>query len=408
VHFIYEQFPRKEDFVRFGYRGARYACYTGYITQAIVNNLAPLLFIIFSDRYGVSYRGLGTLVMLNFLVQLTMDLICIKIVPFIGYKPLLVAAEACSAAGFILLGILPLVMKPVFAALVIAFIVYGAGGGLLEVLVSPVMEAIPGGAKGKPAAMALLHSFYCWGQMGVILITTFALLALGLDLWFALPVLWAIIPLLNMFLFIKAPMVEVLAEKETTKLRVLVKKPEFFLCVLMMFCAGASEQGVSQWASLFAERALSLPKVFGDVAGPAMFALCMGIGRMIYGIRGGKIKIFPYMVFCSALCFLCYLGIALVPHPLVQLAACALTGFSVAIMWPVTLSLSSSRFPAGGAALFAVLALMGDLGCASGPALVGFVSDASLSLRTGILACAIFPGLNFLAVFVRAFRCKKS
>ncbi|MDR0997889.1 MAG: MFS transporter [Treponema sp.] len=389
--------------IRFGFRSTRYACYCGYVVQAIVNNLAPLLFIVFSESYGISYRGLGSLVLINFSVQLGVDALCIKLAGPVGYRPLLVAAQIFSAAGLVLLGALPLLVKPVYAALVIAVTIYGFGGGLLEVLVSPVVDSIPWEANRKPAAMSLLHSFYCWGQMAVILLSTFLLSLFGRENWYILPLLWAIVPLGNMFLFFKVPLPPALPEKETLKLRDLAGSPVFFICLIMMLCAGASEQAVAQWASLFAEKALGAPKLLGDIFGPAMFALLMGTGRVIYGIRGVRLPLFPSMLFCGLLCVLCYLGITLVPHPLVQLIACGLTGFSVSIMWPATFSLSSARFPLGGAALFALLALMGDLGCSLGPWVAGAVTAASEGvpgalpgaeaspLQTGILACIIFP-----------------
>jgi fucose permease len=341
------------------------------------------------------------------------DALCIKLIGPVGYRPLLAAAHIFSAAGLILLGALPLLLKPVYAALVIAVTIYGFGGGLLEVLVSPVVDSIPGEANRKPAAMSLLHSFYCWGQMTVILLSTFLLSLFGRENWYILPLLWAIVPLGNMLFFFKVPLTPMLPEKETLKLRDLAGSPVFFICLLMMLCAGASEQAVAQWASLFAEKALGTPKLLGDVFGPAVFALLMGTGRVIYGIRGARLPLFPSMLFCGLLCVLCYLGITLAPHPLVQLIACGLTGFSVSIMWPATFSLSSARFPLGGAALFALLALMGDLGCSLGPWTAGAVTAASESalskpgsfpgaegspLQTGILACVIFPLVFVIAV----------
>jgi fucose permease len=290
--------------------------------------------------------------MLNFLIQLIVDALCIKFAAPIGYKKLLVFAQAFSALGLILLGVLPLFITPIYTALMMAVVIYAVGGGLLEVLVSPVVDAIPGEADQKPAAMSLLHSFYCWGQMAVILLSTFLLSIIGLDRWYILPVLWAAVPLANVFFVAKVPIVPAIAEKDAMGLRGMMKTPIFFVCLLMMLCAGASEQAVAQWASLFAEKALGVPKVMGDIFGPAMFALFMGLGRTIYGIWGSKMNLFVYMLFCSILCVFCYLGITLIPHPVVQLIACALTGFAVSIMWPAAFSLSSARFPMGGGLSF--------------------------------------------------------
>jgi fucose permease len=279
-----------------------------------------------------------------------------------------------------------------------------------------VVDGIPGEADRKPAAMSLLHSFYCWGQMAVILLSTLLLSLFGRENWYLLPLLWALVPLGSLFLFVQVPLAPMLPERETVKLRKLAKSPVFFACLLMMLCAGASEQTVAQWASFFAEKALGVPKVLGDVLGPAMFALLMGTGRVIYGLGEGRLPLFPSMLFCGLLCLLCYLGITLVPHPLVQLIACGMTGFSVSIMWPATFSLSSARFPLGGAALFAVLALMGDLGCSLGPWTAGALTAASgtlsgklfpgaesSSLQIGILACILFPLVFVItvAVFIR-------
>ena len=390
--------------MKFNFQHTRYACYIGYVTQAIINNLAPLFFIIFSENYSVSYRGLGSLVMINFMTQLIVDAACIKIASRIGYKTLLVTAHIIAAIGLVLLGILPLFISPVFLALVISIVIFAIGGGLLEVLISPVVDSLPEEAAKKPASMSLLHSFYCWGQMAVILLTTFLLLQFGRENWFFLPILWAIIPLLNTFLFLNVPLIPALKEKDSMGIKEMARNPVFFLCLLMMLSAGASEQSVAQWASLFAERALNLPKIIGDIFGPALFALFMGIGRTIYGLFGSKIKIYPYMLFSVILCILCYLGISFAPHPLIQLAACALTGFSISIMWPAVFSISSSSFPKGGAPLFALLALMGDLGCGTGPWIAGFVSDAQGSLGTGIFVCILFPFIFLfsLLIFKRA------
>ncbi len=396
------------------YRATRYACYAGIVTQSICNNLAPLLFIVFQLRYGLSYEQLGFLVLLNFVTQLAVDLLCVRYAHRMGYRVPLVAAQVCSAAGLLLMGALPLIGN-VYAGLCAAVLLYAVGGGLLEVLVSPVVDALPAPENGKAASMALLHSFYCWGQLVVVLVSTVLLLAVGQGLWWLLPIAWSAVPVLNALNFVRVPLPAMQAEAERTSVRTLLSKPLFFAFLMLMICAGASEQTVAQWASMFAEQALGVPKMWGDLLGPCLFALMMATGRMIYGVFGERIDLRRFMLLCGALCVACYLTLCFAPHPALALFACALSGFSVSIFWPGTCSMTSARFPAGGAAMFAMLAACGDIGCAAGPWLAGAVAERAggggmfgwlngalfagqSALKTGILLGTVFPLALLLTV----------
>lgn len=368
----------------------RRACYAGYVTQAIVNNLAPLLFIVFQTRYDIAYEMLGRLVLLNFGTQLLTDLVAVKIVDRVGYRLPLVFAHVACVAGLAMLALLPSALASPYLGLSIAVVVYGIGGGILEVLVSPLVDALPTPTEHKAAAMSLLHSFYCWGQVVVVLGTTVLLARVGESAWTVLPLLWATIPFANLFLFLRVPVPATIADERRTSLGALLKTPAFLAAMLLMTCAGATELTMSQWSSLFAEQALGLPKVAGDLAGPCLFAVLMGLGRFVYGLAGERIPLVPAMVACGALAIACYLAAALARAPWLSLAGCAVCGLAVSLLWPGTFSLTARRFPLGGGAMFAVLATFGDLGAAVGPWLAGAIADAS-GLRAGLLAGTAFP-----------------
>lgn len=382
----------------------RRACYTGYVTQAIVNNLAPLLFIVFQTRYHISYEMLGRLVLLNFAVQLATDFVVIKIVDRIGYRKPLVLAHVLCTLGLILLAVLPSLLSAPYLGLSVAIVVYAVGGGLLEVLVSPVVEALPTPEKNKAAAMSLLHSFYCWGQVGAVLGTTLLLSRIGHAAWPVLPLLWALVPLVNMIVFLRVPLPPAVPEEQRTRVRDLFTTPAFRMALVLMLCAGAAELTMSQWSSLFAEQGLSLPKVWGDLAGPCLFALLMGGGRFVYGLTGEKTPLVPALIGCGTLATLCYLIAALANNPVLSLAGCALCGLAVCLLWPGTYSLAAARFPFGGTAMFGILALFGDAGAAIGPWLAGVVTQTASGnqgtslfpfggsgLRTGLLVGTVFP-----------------
>lgn len=380
------------------------ACFMGYIVQAVVNNFTPLLFLFFQRSYDILLSQITLLVTFNFGVQLLVDLLSVGFVDRIGYRVSMVAAHILAAAGLVLLTILPEILPSPFAGILIAVMVYAIGGGLLEVLVSPVVEACPSDNKEK--AMSMLHSFYCWGHAGVVLISTLFFYAAGIENWKILAVIWAVIPVVNAVAFTRVPIAALMEEGETgLRLKELFKIKVFWVLLIMMMCAGASEQAVSQWASTLAEKGLGISKTAGDLAGPMAFALLMGTSRLFYGKYGDRIHLDRFMIYSSCLCILSYLGISLLPIPQLGLIACAVCGLSVGIMWPGTFSKAAAALPRGGTAMFAMLALGGDVGCSGGPTVVGMVSGAlGDDLKKGILAGVLFPVLLLIGIIL----CRKT
>lgn len=390
------------------YKDTLKACYIGYITQAIINNLAPILFIIFQTEYNISFEEIGRLILINFMTQIIVDIIAVKYVDKIGYRKPILLAHVCCVVGLIGLVIFPIIMPTPYVGLIIAVIIYAIGGGLIEVLISPIVEALPGDAKAS--AMSLLHSFYCWGQMGVVLVTTLLLKIIGQKIWIILPIMWALVPLFNAFIFIKVPLAPTVKEDKQMSVKELLNSKFFIIALMLMLCAGASELTMSQWSSLFAEKGLMVPKVIGDLAGPCMFALFMGIGRTLYGIWGHKIKLDKTLFASGILCVICYLTTVFSPYAIISLIACGMCGLSVSLMWPGTFSLVSEKFPFGGTAMFGLLAVFGDIGCSIGPWLAGVISDnihkitlivdiaqnrglsiEQIGLKSGLLIGTIFP-----------------
>ncbi len=376
------------------------ACFTGYIVQAIVNNFVPLLFLTFERTYEIPLSWITLLVTINFGVQLMVDLLSVGFVDKIGYRASMVIAHVMSAAGLALLTILPNILASAFAGILFAVIVYAIGGGLLEVLVSPVVEACPSDNKEK--TMSMLHSFYCWGHVGVVALSTLFFHIFGIDNWKILAAIWALIPLCNAIVFTRVPMASLIKEGESgLRLKDLLGMKLFWLLFIMMVCAGASEQAVSQWASTFAEQGLGITKTLGDLAGPMAFAVMMGGARAFYGKHGDKIDLDRFMILSSVLCILSYLGIALIKVPAFSLVSCAVCGLSVGIMWPGTFSKASAALPKGGTAMFALLALGGDVGCSGGPTLVGIVSSSlNDNLKIGVLAAIVFPITLLAGLFI--------
>ena len=375
------------------YKSTIYACFVGYIVQAVVNNFTPLLFLTFQDTYRIPLSSITILVTVNFGLQLLVDLLSVGFVDRIGYRVSILLAHGFATVGILALAVLPELMSDPFIGLMIAVIIYAIGGGLLEVLVSPIMEACP--TDNKEKAMSLLHSFYCWGHVGVVLISTLFFRVFGIENWKILACVWALVPLCNGFFFTKAPIASLIKEGEQGyTVRQLAGKKLFWVFLLMMVCAGASEQAVSQWASTFAEKGLGVSKTVGDLAGPMAFAILMGTSRAFYGKFGDKINLDKFMIGSSVLCVASYLCISLVPNPVPGLIGCAVCGLSVGIMWPGTFSKAAAALPRGGTALFALMALAGDLGCSGGPTLVGMVSSCfGDDLKKGILMAVVFPVL---------------
>lgn len=383
------------------YQKTIYACFTGYIVQAIVNNFAPLLFVMFHENYGIPMEKITLLITFNFGLQLLVDLLSVGFVDRIGYRASMVLAHVLAAAGLLSMTVLPGIFGDPFTGLLVSVIIYAVGGGLLEVLVSPVMESCPSDNKEK--AMSLLHSFYCWGHVGVVLISTVFFRAVGIGYWPVLAGIWALIPLINAAVFTKVPIAPLMEEGEKgIPLKQLVSMKMFWGLLIMMVCAGASEQAVSQWASSLAESSLGLSKTAGDLAGPMMFAVMMGLGRAFYGKKGDQINLEHFMKWSGMLCIISYLLIAFSPIASLGLAGCALCGLSVGIMWPGTFSIASAAMKRGGTALFALLALGGDVGCSLGPTVAGQVSGwLGDDLRAGILAAIIFPVMLLAALTVK-------
>ena len=375
------------------YQKTIYACFTAYIVQAIVNNFVPLLFLTFQSGYHIPLSRITLLVTFNFGLQLLVDLASVGFVDRIGYRASMVLAHALAALGLALLAILPELLPSPFLGILLSVMVYAVGGGLIEVVVSPVVEACP--SDHKEQAMSLLHSFYCWGRVAVVLLSTVFFALFGTEHWRVLALAWALVPLGNLFAFLRVPIAPLMKDGEKgLALGELARNKMFWVFLLMMLCAGASEQGVSQWASTFAEKGLGVSKTVGDLAGPMAFAVLMGTSRAVYGKYGEKLDLDRFMAGSALLCAAAYLCVALVPSPVVGLVGCAVCGLSVGIMWPGTFSKAAAGLPRGGTALFALMALAGDMGCSGGPTLVGMVSSAlGDDLKKGVLAGIVFPVL---------------
>lgn len=377
--------------IRGNYNQTLKACYVGYITQAIVNNFVPLLFLTFQRTYEISLDKITMLVTVNFFVQLTVDLLAIKLIDKIGYRVSIVAAHLFAAAGLVGLAFLPSILPDPFIGLLLSVVAYAVGGGIIEVLISPIVEACP--TERKEAAMSLLHSFYCWGQVFVVLFSTVFFLVIGIDNWQILAIIWAVIPFLNAIFFMRVPIAKLVQDGDTgMSMRQIFSMKIFWVFAILMVCAGASELAMSQWASAFAEAGLGVSKTIGDLMGPCLFAVLMGAARVLYAKLSERINLIAFMAGSGVLCIGSYLLAALTQVPALGLVGCALCGFSVGILWPGTFSLASAKCPRGGTALFALLALAGDLGCSGGPTAVGLVSDAfGGNIKSGLLVALIFP-----------------
>ena len=375
------------------------ACYLGFVTQAIAANFAPLLFLTFQNTYGISLEKIALIPVVFYLTQLLIDLGATKFADKIGYRICVVTSQVVSAAGLVLLAVLPEILPIPFLGILIAVVFYAIGSGLIEVLVSPIVEACP--FENKDGRMSLLHSFYCWGAVGVVLGSSLFFAVFGTENWRILSLVWALVPLVNIFQFLTCPIEHLVESGESLPLRKLLQLPLLWIMILLMICSGASEATMAQWASAFTESALGVSKTVGDLAGPCLFAVFMGISRILYGKMSEKLNLAKTMLLCGLLCVACYLLASLSPLPVLGLAGCALCGFSVGIMWPGTISLSSQKCPKGGTAMFAFLALAGDFGATVSPAMVGNFSElAGGNLKIGLLTATIFPIILVVGILI--------
>ena len=375
------------------------ACYLGYITQAICANFAPLLFLTFQKTYGISLGKIALIPTVFFLTQLVIDFAATGFVDRIGYRTCVVVSHLLSTAGLVMLAFLPDLLPDPFLGILISVVFYAVSSGLIEVLISPIVEACP--FENKAGRMSLLHSFYCWGMVGVVLGSTVFFALFGLENWRLLTLLWALVPLYNVFNFLTCPIERLVENGEGICLADLLRLPMFWVLILLMACSGAAENAMTQWASAFAEAAIGVPKTVGDLAGPCLFAVCMGVSRVLFARMSHRVNLAKMMLVCGILCIGCYLLASLSVLPVLGLAGCALCGFSVGVMWPGTLSLSSRTCPRGGTAMFAFLALAGDLGGTAGPMAVGFVSGlANNDLKKGFLVATIFPVVLVLGLMI--------
>ena len=381
------------------YKKTLTACYLGYVTQAITANFTPLLFLTFVGTYGITLEKIALIPMVFYLTQLLIDLAATKYADKIGYRTCVVASQVFAAAGLMLMAILPEILPVPFIGILISVVLYAMGIGLIEVLVSPIVEACP--FENKDGMMSLLHSFFCWGSMGVILGSTLFFALFGVENWKILTFVWALVPLYNTFNFISCPIERLMEEGESMSVGKLLKTPIFWLMIVIMACSGASEATMTQWASAFTEAAIGVSKTVGDLAGPCLFAMFMGIARMLHGKFSEKMDLTKAMFVCGILCAVCYLVASLATSPILGLAGCALCGLAVGIMWPGTLSMSSQHCPKGGTAMFAFLALAGDLGATVSPTMVGSLSEmAGGNLKFGLLVATLFPVLLVVGLII--------
>jgi len=382
------------------YKSTIRACFAGYVVQAVVNNFVPLLFLTFQSQYGIPLSQVTLLITINFALQLAVDGVSVFFIDRIGYRAAAVIAHICAALGLVGLAFLPDLLPSPFAGLLLSVLLYALGGGLLEVIVSPIVESCPSDHKAQ--TMSILHSFYCWGSAGVIVISTLFLKIFGASSWKILAAIWALLPLANCFVFTKVPLAPLVAEGGTgMHIGQLFRSRVFWVIMLMMLCAGASEQAVSQWASTFAEKGLGVSKAVGDLAGPTVFALLMATSRLLYGKFGAKIDLNKAMMASALLCVVSYLLIGLTNSPVLGLVGVGLCGLAVGIFWPGTFSTAAASLRGGGTAMFALMALAGDLGCSGGPTLAGAIAGAfGDNLRLGILCAVAFPALMILGILL--------
>lgn len=398
--------------MKFKAKHTLFASYIGYITQAITINFLSLLFVTFDREYGITLGKISLLIAISFITQLSCDVLLARISTYINTRAVIIFGNLCAVFGISGFAWIPSLLPSAYAGLIVCVIIAAIGGGIIEVLISPIVEACP--LENKSAAMSLLHSFYCWGLAAVVLLSTLFFQFVGIEHWRLLSCLWAVIPLFDAILFCFVPIYDL---DEQTERRAdgsekisLLRSPLFWLFFAMMFCAGASEQAMSQWASAFAEAGLGVSKSVGDLLGPLAFALLMGGTRVFYAKKSERLDLSKFIAVSAVLCVVTYLITSISPIPIVSLIGCALCGLSVGIMWPGTYSLATERMNGGSVAMFALLAVAGDLGCLAGPTMAGWIADAfGNNLKLSFLICSIFPAaILALSIVMRQKFKKKS
>ena len=372
------------------------ACFVGIITQALVINFSPLLFLTFENNYGISLSKISTLIAISFITQLLMDFTASKLPNLFNNRKTVVLGQVCSATGLFCLALLPEILPP-FPALIIATVIGAFGSGIIEVMGNPIVESCP--VKNKNKLLTFMHSGYCWGLVLTISLSTLFFHLVGIEHWQILACIWALVPTFNAVAFCFVPLYKIeSAPKVKDGKRSVFHSFLFVAFFMLMVCAGAAEQAMSQWASSFAEMGLGVSKSLGDILGPCAFAVLMGLARMIYAKYSETMNLSRFMFFCCLLCIASYLLAALAPAPIVALIGCALCGFSVGIMWPGTLCMATERIN-GGVKMFALLALAGDMGCAIGPTAAGWIADAAgNNLKVGFIFSIIFPILMIIFI----------
>ncbi len=383
------------------YTGTKVTCYSGLFVQAIVNNFLPILFIVFQRDYGLSYEELGRLIFINFFIQIFADLATTKIASLLGYKGTAILSQLGAALGLVLLCFTPRIISDIYTAIIIPVFLYAFSSGIMEVILSPMVELLP--SKNKGANMAFLHSFYCWGQTCTVIGTTVLLKIFNFSGWSFIPLVWAVIPLINAIFFVFVPVIEPEKKQNGEERKNILKSREFICFVIFMLCAGASEMSMAQWASMFVQQGLGVSKVVGDLLGPCTFGVFMGAGRIVYGMLSGRYSVKNALIFNNILCIICYLLVGICNLPVLSLVACALCGFSVSLSWPGTYSLAASHFGGGTTLMFSIFAFCGDLGCAGGPWILGAVADMA-GLQSGFVVSAVFP---FIMLIAAAFLLKE-
>ena len=384
--------------MKLSYKSTISAGFVGYATQALTINFPPLLYVTFGTQFGLSLTAISSLIAVCFLVQLAVDLMAAKFSHKMNVRLFITLAHIFTAVGISGLGFFPFIM-PSYIGLMLATVISSVGSGLVEVLITPIVESCPTPPKKKSAYMSLLHSFYCWGHVGVVILSTVYFGTIGVDNWRLLALLWAIIPITGAILFLIVPLYPLPKDELDANGKSYLGNRLFWTIGIMMLVSGAAEMTMAQWASAFAETGLGVSKELGNLLGPFVFAILMGSARVFYAKFSTKISLKKFILFSSVLCITAYLVAAFSPLPIVSLIACGVCGLSVGVLWPGNISIAAGTVKGGGVSMFALLALLGDLGCMAGPSIAGSVADLfDGNIRVGFAASAIFPAVLLISV----------